>query len=102
MVRCCKVHRPFDVLRCHSRTWLTRRRTAPGAELLQLRQFRFRKRDARPSGFGSVLTKEVPLVWRVSSPDTIIEAISHGPVRAAGVFNRNSAESHAKIKKKLH
>jgi len=49
-----------------------------------------------------VLTKEVPLVWRVSSPDTIIEAISQGTVRAAAVLNRQSAESLAKIKKNLH
>lgn len=53
------------------------------------------------AGFASVLTREVPLVWRVSSPDTIIEAISRGTVRAAAVLNRQSAENLAKIKQNL-
>lgn len=53
------------------------------------------------AGFTSVLIKEVPLVWRASSPDTIIEAVSSGTVRAAAVLERQSQESLAKIKQSL-
>jgi SAM-dependent methyltransferase len=52
-------------------------------------------------GFVSVLTKEVPLTWRMTAPDTIIEAISSGTVRTAAVLNRQSPENLAKIKQDL-
>ena len=53
------------------------------------------------AGFTNVSATEIPLVWRVSSPDAIIEAISSGTVRAAAVLNRQSAESLANIKQYL-
>jgi SAM-dependent methyltransferase len=52
-------------------------------------------------GFTSVSATEVPLVWRVSSPDAIIEAISSGTVRAAAVLNRQSPGDLANIKRDL-
>ena len=62
----------------------------------------FAKNMLGRAGFADVWTKEVPLVWRVASPDTIIEAISSGTVRAAAVLNRQSPENLAKIKQNLH
>jgi ubiquinone/menaquinone biosynthesis C-methylase UbiE len=53
------------------------------------------------AGFANVVTKEIPLTWRVTSPDTIIEAISSGTVRAAAVLNRQSPDNLAKIKQHL-
>jgi ubiquinone/menaquinone biosynthesis C-methylase UbiE len=53
------------------------------------------------AGFTNVSATEVPLVWRVSSPDGIIEAISSGTVRAAAVLNRQSAENLVSIKQYL-
>ncbi|MEK1931208.1 MAG: hypothetical protein AAAC47_15810 [Pararhizobium sp.] len=53
------------------------------------------------AGFTNVSAVEVPLVWRASSPDMIIEAISSGTVRAAAVLNRQSPESLANIKQYL-
>jgi SAM-dependent methyltransferase len=53
------------------------------------------------AGFTDVSETEVPLVWRASSPDAIIEAISSGTVRAAAVLNRQSPENLAKIKQYL-
>jgi SAM-dependent methyltransferase len=50
------------------------------------------------AGFAKISFKEVPLVWRASTPDGIIEGISQGTVRAAATFNRQSPNNLAKIK----
>lgn len=53
------------------------------------------------AGFSDVSSTEIPLVWRVSSPDRVLEAISSGTVRAAAVLDRQNPESLAKIKQYL-
>jgi ubiquinone/menaquinone biosynthesis C-methylase UbiE len=53
------------------------------------------------AGFRDITTTEVALVWRVSSPDTIIDTISSGTVRTAAVLSRQSPESLMNIKKVL-
>lgn len=53
------------------------------------------------AGFTDVAATEVPLVWRVASPEAIIEAISSGTVRAAAVLNRQTPENLARIKQYL-
>ncbi len=53
------------------------------------------------AGFVDVSIDEVPLVWRVSSPDAIIEGISSGTVRAAAVLDRQSPDDLAKIRRYL-
>src|SRR6185295_13710602 len=53
------------------------------------------------AGFTNVSATEVPLVWRASSPDVIIEAFSSGTVRAAAVLNRQSSENLTSIKQYL-
>jgi SAM-dependent methyltransferase len=53
------------------------------------------------AGFTNVSATEVPLVWRVSSPDALIDAISTGTVRAAAVLDRQSQENLASIKQYL-
>jgi hypothetical protein len=55
----------------------------------------------RRAGFADVSMKEVPLVWRVSSPDAMIDFICDGTVRAAAVLSRQSPHSLAKIKQYL-
>ena len=53
------------------------------------------------AGFTNISATEVPLVWRESSPDAIIEAVSTGTVRAAAVLNRQSPEDLINIKQNL-
>jgi SAM-dependent methyltransferase len=53
------------------------------------------------AGFTNVAATEVPLLWRVASPDAIIEGISSGTVRAAAVLNRQSPQDLARIKQYL-
>jgi SAM-dependent methyltransferase len=73
----------------------------PGPNFFSCGNSDFAKEMLNRAGFTSVLTKEVPLVWRVPSPDTIIEAVSQGTVRAAAVLNRQSPEILRKIKQDL-
>jgi hypothetical protein len=53
------------------------------------------------AGFCDVAMKEVPLIWRASSPDTIIDGICGGTVRAAAVLRRQSPQNLANIKQHL-
>lgn len=53
------------------------------------------------AGFTDVSATEVPLVWRVSDPDAMIEAISCGTVRTAAVLSRQSSQNLARIKQYL-
>jgi SAM-dependent methyltransferase len=50
------------------------------------------------AGFADVSTREVPLVFRVTSPDGLYEAISTGTVRASAVLNRQGADNLPRIK----
>jgi len=53
------------------------------------------------AGFVDVSTKEVPLIWRASSPDMIIDGICCGTVRASAVLRGQRPENLAKIKQHL-
>ena len=53
------------------------------------------------AGFTDVSVKEVPLVWRASAPDAVVEGLSRGTVRAAAVLKRQSPDSLAKIKQHM-
>jgi hypothetical protein len=44
------------------------------------------------AGFTNISMSEIPLVWRVSSPNIIIDAMSSATVRAAAVLKRQSTE----------
>lgn len=50
------------------------------------------------AGFADITTKEVPLVWRVASPDTVVEGLFRGTVRASAVLSRQAPENLVKIK----
>ncbi|MEZ5832531.1 MAG: methyltransferase domain-containing protein [Dongiaceae bacterium] len=50
------------------------------------------------AGFVNVTTSEVPLVWRVDSPDVIIDAILTGTVRASAALKGQSPDSLTRIK----
>jgi SAM-dependent methyltransferase len=89
----------YDAIRAHGSLEVG---LPPGPNFFSFGNPDFAKEMLGRAGFASVLTKEVPLVWRVSSPDAIIEAISHGTVRAAAVLNRQSPGSLAEIKRDLH
>jgi len=51
----------------------------------------------RLAGFANVSTTEVPLFWRVSSPDAIMYVLANGSVRAAAVLGRQTPENLARI-----
>jgi SAM-dependent methyltransferase len=53
------------------------------------------------AGFLDVATSDVPLVWRVSSPDMIIDTILTGTVRAAAALKGQSPDSLTQIKQYL-
>ena len=53
------------------------------------------------AGLVDVTTSEVPLIWRVSSPDTIIDTILTGTVRAAAALKGQSADGLTRIKQYL-
>lgn len=89
----------YDAIRAHGSLDLG---LPPGPNPFNYGNSDFAKEMLGRAGFAGVWTKEVPLVWRVASPDTIIEAISSGTVRAAAVLNRQSPENLAKIKQNLH
>jgi SAM-dependent methyltransferase len=65
----------------------------------------FAEEMLRRAGFASVSMNEVPLTWRVSSPDAIFDAIFDGicggTVRAGAVLGRQSSDSLEKIKQYL-
>ncbi len=50
------------------------------------------------AGFRDISGTEIPLVWRVPSPEAFVEAISSGTVRAAAVLNRQNAANLENIK----
>lgn len=52
-------------------------------------------------GLMDVRTSEVPLVWRVDAPETVIDAILTGTVRAAAALKGQSPESLTQIKQHL-
>ena len=53
------------------------------------------------AGFADVSIKEVPLVWRAASPDTVVEGLARGTVRAAAVIKRQSPENQVRIKQHM-
>lgn len=55
----------------------------------------------RRAGFADVSFKEVPLTWRVASPEAILEGFCGGTVRAAAVLQRQRPEDLAKVKQYL-
>jgi SAM-dependent methyltransferase len=89
----------YDAIRAHGSLDVG---LPPGPNFFAYGDPDFSKEMLRRAGFTSVSTREVPLVWRVSSAVSIIEAISRGTVRAAAVLNRQSPESLAKIKQSVH
>lgn len=62
---------------------------------------KFAKELLDQAGFVTMTTSEVPLIWRVDSPDLIIDAILTGTVRAAAALKGQSPEGLTRIKQHL-
>jgi SAM-dependent methyltransferase len=73
----------------------------PGPDFFNYGRPTYAEEMLRGAGFADVSMKEVLLVWRVSSPDAMIDFICDGTVRAAAVLSRQSPHSLAKIKQYL-
>ena len=53
------------------------------------------------AGFIEISIKDVPLIWRVSTPDAIFDTIASGTVRASAVLRRQTPQALAEIKDDL-
>lgn len=53
------------------------------------------------AGFVDVSATDVPLIWRVSTPDAIFDTIASGTVRASAVLSRQTPQALAEIKDDL-
>lgn len=88
----------YDAIRAHGSLAVE---LPPGPNFFDYGDPNFATDMLRRAGFTNVSITEVPLVWRLSSPDAIIDAISSGTVRAAAVLNRQGTENLTRIKQYL-
>lgn len=54
------------------------------------------------AGFEPMSVTEVPLYWRLSSPDGLFDALRNGSVRAGAVLKAQTPENLARIKQYMH
>lgn len=73
----------------------------PGPNFFSYGDPNYAKELLGQAGLLNVTTSEVPLIWRVSSPDMIIDAILTGTVRAAAALKGQSPEGLTQIKQHL-
>jgi len=73
----------------------------PGPNFFSCGDPKYAKEMLGQAGFVDVTTSEVPLVWRVGSPDEIIDTILSSTVRAAAALRGQSTEALAAIKQFL-
>jgi SAM-dependent methyltransferase len=73
----------------------------PGPNFFNYGDPKYAKELLDQAGFVNLTTSEVPLTWRVSSPDVIIDAILTGTVRAAAALKGQSLEGLTQIKQHL-
>lgn len=88
----------YDAIRAHGSLDVG---LPPGPNFFNYGDLNYATEMLSRAGFTNVSATEVPLVWRVSSPDAFIDAVSSGTVRAAAVLNRQSPENLASIKQYL-
>jgi SAM-dependent methyltransferase len=89
----------YDAIRAHGSLDVG---LPPGPNFFGYGDVNYAKEMLGRAGFADVSAKEVPLVWRASSPDAIIEGVSRGTVRAAAVLSRQRPDNLIKIKQYLH
>ena len=56
------------------------------------------RRTLRQAGFGEAAVRELPLTWRLSSPDAAFDAVSRGGVRTAAVLRAQTPDALNKIR----
>jgi SAM-dependent methyltransferase len=56
------------------------------------------RRTLEQASFGETAVQELPLTWRLSSPDAVFEALSRGGVRTAAVLRAQTPEVLNKIR----
>ena len=88
----------YDAVRAHGKLDVG---LPPGPNFFGYGDRKFAHDMLARAGFVDISAKEVPLVWRASDPDAIIEGLSRGTVRAAAVFNRQSPDDLVKIRQYL-
>jgi hypothetical protein len=88
----------YDAIRAHGSLDVG---LPPGPDFFGCGRPNYAAEMLRRAGFLDVSIKEVPLVWRVSSPDAIIDFICDGTVRTAAVLGRQSPQNLEKIRQGL-
>jgi SAM-dependent methyltransferase len=88
----------YDAIRAHGSLDVG---LPPGPDFFGYGRRNYAEEMLSRAGFADVSMNEVPLIWRVSSPDAIIDGIWGGTVRAAAVLRRQSPDNLAKIKQEL-
>jgi SAM-dependent methyltransferase len=96
--KCIGVSMVYDAIREHGSLDVG---LPPGPDFFSYGDLKFASEMLSRAGFKNISGTEIPLVWRVPSPDIFIEAISSGTVRAAAVLNRQNAASLTNIKQYL-
>jgi hypothetical protein len=57
------------------------------------------RRSLLEAGFAQAEVRELPLVWRVTSPNVVFDAISRGGVRTAAVLAAQTTEALDQIRR---
>jgi SAM-dependent methyltransferase len=96
--KCIGISMVYDAIREHGSIDVG---LPPGPNFFSCGDLSFASELLSLAGFRNISATEVPLVWRVPSPEAFIEAISTGTVRAAAVLNRQNPASLANIKQYL-
>ena len=73
----------------------------PGPNFFSYGDPKYAKELLDQAGFVNVTTSEVSLIWRVNSPDVIIDTILTGTVRAAAALKGQSPDGLTQIKQHL-
>jgi SAM-dependent methyltransferase len=96
--KCIAFSMAYDAIRAHGSLDVG---LPPGPDFFGCGRPNYAAEMLRRAGFLDVSIKEVPLVWRVSSPDAIIDFICDGTVRTAAVLGRQSPQNLEKIRQDL-
>jgi SAM-dependent methyltransferase len=60
------------------------------------------RRTLAQAGFGSVHVQQLPLIWRLPSPDALFEAALRGGVRTSAALQAQTPEALAAIRRAVH
>jgi ubiquinone/menaquinone biosynthesis C-methylase UbiE len=96
--KCTAVAMVYDAIRAHGSLDVG---LPPGPGFFSYGEPAYAEELLTRAGFERIVTKDVPAVWRVPTPDGIYDAISAGTVRASAVLNKQEPGVLSKIRQAL-